>query len=329
MNALSNGIWIFGDHRNYFQDRVTLQLIARARELAGVVHTYVGVVLLGCGLDEYVMEYTAHGADRIFLVEDERLSTYSAELYTGVVSDLIREFRPEIFLISGSDFGRELAPRVAARSGSGVTSDCIALQINDAGSFVQVSPAFDGSALAEIVTEGAFPRIATVRPGVFTERKHDCRGEAELVRVELDLSKYSDRVRVVSSSRAEADTAGLERADCVVCVGKGASRKDQMRRAQELADLLHAELGCTRPLVESGKMEAERLIGQTGKTVKPELLIVAGASGAVQFTAAIRTSRCIVAINRDPDAAIFKYCDIGVVGDAASFLGRLIKELKG
>jgi len=252
-----------------------------------------------------------------------------AELYAGVVTDLVREFRPEIFLISGSDFGRELAPRIAARLGTGVSSDCIALQINDAGNLVQVSPAFDGNALAEIMTERTYPQIATVRPGVFTERRHDYHGEAEVVRVNLDLSKYRDRVRVVSCSKADAPAAGLERADCVVCVGKGAARKDQTRRALELADLLQAEVGCTRPLVEEGKMDAERLIGQTGKTVKPELLVVAGASGAVQFTAAIQTSRCIVAINRDPGAAIFKYCDIGVVGDAASFLGRLVKELKG
>jgi electron transfer flavoprotein alpha subunit len=328
-NSNCNGIWIFGDHRNYFQDRVTLQLIARAKELAGVLHTYVGVVLLGWQVDEYVLEYTAHGADKIFLVEHEALRDYSSDLFTDIITDLVRDYCPEIFLISGSDFGREIAPRIGARLLTGVTSDCIALQIDDDGSLVQISPAFDGNALAEIRTERTFPQIATVRPGVFSERKHDYRGEAELVRVNPDMSNYRERVRVLSSRRAEAPACGLERAECVVCAGKGVSRRDQMRKVQELADILQAELGCTRPLVEEGKMDHERLIGQTGRTVKPELLVIAGASGAVQFTAAIRTSRCVIAINRDPNAAIFKYCDIGVVGDAAPFIGRLVKELKG
>jgi len=323
-----NGIWIFGDHRNYFQDRVTLQLIARAKELAEVVHTYVGVVLLGWEVDEYVLEYTAHGADKIFLVEDERLRDYSSDLFTAIIADLVREFCPEIFLISGSDFGREIAPRIGARLLTGVSSDCIALQMDDDGNLVQISPAFDGNALAEIRTECTFPQIATVRPGVFTERKHDYRGEAELVRVKPDLSRYREKVRVRSSRKADAPASGLERAECVVCLGKGAARKDQMRKLQDLADLLQAEVGCTRPLVEEGKMDHDRLIGQTGKCVRPELLLVAGASGAVQFTAAIQTSRCIVAVNKDPGAAIFKYCDIGIVGDAASFAGRLAKELK-
>ncbi len=329
MNSSHNGIWIFGDHRNYFQDRVTLQLIARARELAEIVHTYVGVVLLGSDVDEYVLEYTAHGADKIFLVEDEKLGKYSSDLYTDILTDLVREFRPEIFLISGSDFGREIAPRLGARLSAGVTSDCVALRMDERGNLVQISPAFDGNALAEIMTERARPQIATVRPGVFTERTHDYRGEAELVRVSIDLSSYREKVRVLSSRKAEYAVSGLERAECVVCVGKGVSRRDQLRRVQELAELIQGELGCTRPVVDEGKMGHDRLIGQTGRCIRPELLIVAGASGAVQFTAAIRTSRCIVAVNKDPGAAIFKYCDIGIVGDASSFIGRLVRELRG
>ena len=329
MNSSHNGIWIFGDHRNYFQDRVTLQLIARARELAEIVHTYVGVVLLGNGVDEYVLEYTAHGADKIFLVEDERLEKYSSDLYTDILADLVREFRPEVFLISGSDFGREIAPRLGARLGAGVTSDCVAFRMDDGGNLVQISPAFDGNALAEIITERARPQIATVRPGVFTERSHDYRGEAELVRVSMDVSACREKVSVLSSRKAESAVSGLERAEYVVCIGKGVSRRDQIRKAQDLVDLIQGELGCTRPIVEEGKLGNDRLVGQTGKCIRPELLIVAGASGAVQFTAAIRTSRVIVAVNKDPGAAIFKYCDIGIVGDASSFLGRFARELRG
>ncbi len=328
-NFESEGIWVFGDHRNYFQDRMTLQLISRAKELAAEMNTYVGVVLLGFAVDEYILEYSAHGADKIFLVEDERLERYSSELYASIIADMAREFKPEIFLVSGSDFGRELAPRVAVKLATGVSADCVALALDEEGKLVQVSPAFDGKALAEIITDRTFPQIATVRPGVFSERPHDYRGEAELVRIGVDCSTYRDRVVIVSSERIEMCSFDLEHASSVVCVGKGMSRKDQLKKAHELAQLLRAEIGCTRPLVEEGKMEHDRLVGQTGRTIKPELLVVLGASGAVQFTAAIKRSRCVLAVNRDPGAAIFQYCDIGVVGDAQSFVARLIKELKG
>lgn len=328
-NFESEGIWVFGDHRNYFQDRMTLQLIARAKELAAEMNTYVGVVLLGYALDEYILEYSAHGADKIFLVEDERLERYSSELYASIIADMAREFKPEIFLVSGSDFGRELAPRVAAKLSTGVSADCVALALDEEGNLVQVSPAFDGKALAEIITDRTFPQIATVRPGVFTERPHNYHGEAELVRIGIDFSKYRDRVTIRASKRIEKCSSDLEHASTVVCVGKGMSKKDQLKKAHELAGLLHAEIGCTRPLVEEGRMDHDRLVGQTGKTIKPELLLVLGASGAVQFTAAIRRSKCVVAVNRDPGAAIFQHCDIGIVGDASSFVARLMKELKG
>jgi electron transfer flavoprotein alpha subunit len=328
-NSESEGIWVFGDHRNYFQDRMTLQLISRARELAVELNTYVGVVLIGFRLDEYVLEYAAHGADKIFLVEDERLRFYSSELYAAIVADMAREFKPEILLVSGSDFGRELAPRVAARLATGVSADCVALALDEEGNLVQVSPAFDGKALAEIITDKTFPQIATVRPGAFSERPHDYRGEAELIRLSINMENYRDRVTVRSSKRIENCASDLEHAHAVVCIGKGMSKKEQIKRANEFAQLLRAEIGCTRPLVDEGKMEHERLVGQTGKTIRPELLVVLGASGAIQFAAAIRRSKCVLAVNRDPNAAIFRYCDIGVVGDAPSFVARLMKELKG
>ncbi len=322
------GIWIFGDHRNYFQDRVTLQLLSRAREMAETLNCYVGVVLFGHDVDEYVMEYTAHGADRIFLVDHPRLKHYSSDIYTTLLTELVREYRPEILLVSGSDFGRELAPRLAARLETGLSADCVSLQIDEEGNLIQISPAYDGSALAEIITPQRLPQIATVRPGVFRERKHDYRGQAELIRIEADVDAMEERVRVVSSRRMEHREEGLEKAEYILCLGKGFSRKENLRKARELAVLMEAEIGCTRPVCESGLLPHEKLIGQTGKTVKPRLLLIAGASGALQFTAAIGGSDCIVAVNKDPGAPVFRSCDIGVVGDAASLLNRLTRHLK-
>lgn len=325
---MHNGIWIYGDHRNYFQDRVTLQLINRAKEMARDVNTYVGVVLIGWHLDEYIMEYAAHGADKIFTIQDRRLERYSSDLYTSVLTELIGHFSPEIMLISGSDFGREIAPRIAARLRTGISSDCISLQIDDRGRFIQVSPAYDGTAMAEIVTPESRPQIATVRPGVFKEMKHSYTSGAELILVEMDLSSFRERTRVLSSRRMETVEKGLEKAEQIVCVGKGIGKKDNLKKAREFALLIDAEIGCTRPLIENKYLPHDRLIGQTGKTVKPQLLFVFGASGAVQFTASIRNSACIVAVNRDPHASIFSDCDIGIVGDSASLLSRLIMELK-
>ncbi|HPQ54728.1 MAG TPA: electron transfer flavoprotein subunit alpha/FixB family protein [Spirochaetota bacterium] len=324
---MHEGIWVFGDHRNYYQDRVTLQLLARAREMAAKVNTYVGVVVIGADVDEYCMEYTAHGAEKVFLVEHESLQEYSLEGFTGIITDLVREFRPEILLVPGSDFGRLLAPKVAARLGTGASSDCIALDIDDEGFFVQMSAVHDGSAVAEILGRDIYPHIATVRPGVYRERPHDYNACAELVRVEADEGSFRERVRVLSSTRESAETGGLEEAPCVVCAGNGIGRGG-IRRVRELAALISAEIGCTRPLVEKNFMTHDRLIGQTGKAVRPELLIVAGASGATQFTAAIGGSKCIVAVNRDQNAAVFGHCDIGIVGDADSVMRRLIARLK-
>jgi len=322
-----NGIWIFGDHRNYFQDRVTLQLINRARELAATINTYVGAILIGDAVDEYVLEYTAHGADRIFLIEHPRLKQYSSELYAAVLVDLIRHYKPEILLFSGSDFGREIAPRLAARLHAGTSSDCISLRIDEDGNLIQISPAYHGNALAEIVTPEARPQIATVRPGVFDEQKHNYHAQAELIRVEIDLD-YEERVAVRSLGRIETYDTGLEHADYVVCVGRGFSTRDNVRKARELSSLMDAELGSTRPVLEKGLLADESLIGQTGKTISPQLLMILGVSGAVQFTASITGSECIVAVNQDPHAAIFKFCDIGIVGDAGSFVSRLLKQLK-
>lgn len=324
---MHEGIWVFGDHRNYYQDRVTLQLLARARDMAEKIHTYVGVVVIGAGVDEYCMEYTAHGAEKIFLVEHDSLREYSLGRFTGVLAELVREFRPEILLVPGSDFGRLLAPKVAARLGTGASSDCIALDIDEEGFFVQMSAVHDGSAVAEILGREAYPQIATVRPGVYRERPHDYSAKAELVRVDADEDAFRERIRVISSSREPAESGGLEGAQCVVCAGNGISRGG-IKRVRELAALISAETGCTRPLVEKNLLPHDRLIGQTGKSVRPELLIVAGASGAAQFTAAIGGSKCIVAVNRDQHAAVFGHCDIGIVGDADSVIRRLIARLK-
>jgi electron transfer flavoprotein alpha subunit len=327
-DLIYNGIWIFGDHRNYFQDRVTLQLINRSRELANSINTYVGVVLIGDRVDEYILEYTAHGADKIFLIENKRLKNYSSDLYTSILVDLIENYKPEILLISGSDFGREIAPRVAARLRTGISSDCISLQINDKGNLVQISPSYQGNSLAEIITPECRPQIATVRPGVFSEQKHNYHAQAELIRIDIDIEKYDERVKIKTTGRIESQDTDLENADYVVCVGRGYSKRDNIKKARELAKLMDAEISGTRPVLEKNLLSDDRLIGQTGKTVKPQLLLVLGASGAVQFTASITNSDCIVAVNRDPNAAIFKYCDIGIVGDAGSIVNRLLKELK-
>jgi len=321
-------IWVFGDHRNYLHDRLTLQVLGQARALS-TEKGRVTVILLGHQMEGVAKEYIAHGAQRILLLDHPQLAFYQTDLFTTIMSDLIQEHKPGIFLVGASEFGKELAPRIAKRLGVGLSADCVSLDWDEQRKgLIASSPAFGGNFLARIVWSTNRPYMATVSYGTFPERPYDKAAYGEIVRVEKNLNELSSKINVISSVREPHQTAKLEDAKFVIAGGRGVKNVEGFNYIRELALLLGGEVGATRPAVDAHWTSHEQLIGQTGKSIKPKVLITCGTSGAVQYTAAIRGAGTIVAVNRDPHASIFKIADFGVVADALSFFPAFIMEVK-
>jgi electron transfer flavoprotein alpha subunit len=326
--AEERAIWVLGDFRNYFQSRVTLQLLAKARDLSADLGGPVCAVVIGHQVEEWVGEYQAHGADRIYVMDDPRFADYLPGLVARALESLAREHRPEIILIGATNFGKELAPRTASRLGTGLSGDCVDLFIDAQGRFVQVAPAFGGNLLAEIVMPKHRPQMVTVRPGVFQEFPHDYEARAEIVRLEPPAGLSGDGVRLVKSERVGYQGQDLDNARVVVCGGRGMGSKKKFRQLHELARLMGGEVGATRPVVYSDWADEESLVGQAGKHIKPRLLLSFGISGAIQHTAGIDQPELTIAINKNPAAMMMKKADVSIKADAHQVALALIRELK-
>jgi electron transfer flavoprotein alpha subunit len=327
-NKAVSGVWIFGDYRKYFQNRVTLQLIAKGKDLAEQLDAEVTVLVLGYQVHQYVMEYVAHGADTVIVADHPDLEDYQVETYTSMIARWVEAFQPEIFLAGATSFGREFFPRLARRLNTGLSADCVALEVDpETGLLLQTTPAFGGELLAEVVTPKHRPQMATVHPGVFQERPHDHEVVGRILYPEVDILP-EERIKLLRSRRQQAEKYNLEDAKVVIAGGMGLGSKEEFELLFDLADLLEGEVGATRPAIRAGWVEEERLLGQTGKSVKPTILITIGTSGALQYTTGIQGAETIVAINRDSNAPIFKMADLGLVGDVTTILPLLIETLR-
>jgi electron transfer flavoprotein alpha subunit len=328
MHKPCQGVWVFGDYRNYFQNRVTLQLIAKGRQLATKLKAEVTVLLLGDHVHQYAMEYVAHGAEVVMVVDHPSLKDYHVEIYTGIVDQLVEHFRPEIFLAGATAFGREFFPRLAKRLSTGLSADCVSLEIDEqTGLLIQTTPAFGGELLADVVTPEHRPQMATVHPGMFPEIPHQHGAMGRIVYPEVEIVP-DERVELIHSRPEQVHKGRLEDAPVVLVGGRGLGSEENFQMLFEAAELLGGEVGATRPAIKAGWAENTRLLGQTGKSVKPKLLISIGTSGALQYTTGIQGAENIVAINRDPHAPIFKMADLGLVGDAKTVLSLLLEKLR-
>jgi len=328
MNKKQKSIWVFGDYRNYFQNRVTLQLISKAVDLARLISAEVCAVVFGHEIEEWIMEYTAHGADRILAIDHPSLKSYSTENYLTLIEKLAREKDPEIILIGATDFGREFAPRLAKRLNTGLSADCVGLDITQEGLLVQIAPSFGGNMLAEIVTEKYRPQMATVHPGTFKEIPHNYERKAIVERLPLMDKLPQPRIRLIEYERAVAKEHTIENATVIVCGGRGLGNKNNFKKLDELAKLLGGDVGATRPVVYAGWADHKALVGQAGKHIKPQILFSFGISGAIQHTAGLGEAQFIIAVNKNPPATMMKMADVAIVADASDVLNTLIKELK-
>lgn len=328
MAAEKRSIWVFGDYRNYFQNRVTLQLLSRANDLAKVIGAEVCATVFGHEVDEWVGEYIAHGARRIYVCDHPSLKFYSSDVYIALMEKLVKQHEPEILLIGATAFGREFAPRLAKRLKTGLTADCIGLDINEDGLLAQTAPAFGGNLLSKIITPEKRPQMATVRPGTFQEIPHNYQATGEIIPVPLPEDLPEDRIRLISSERQQAREQKLEDAALVVCGGRGMGSRKKFKNLYELARILGGEVGATRPVVYSKWADADALVGQADKHIKPKVLISFGISGAIQHTAGIKDAGFIIAVNKNPHATMMKMADVAIVADANQVCTALIKELK-
>ena len=328
VKSKKKSIWVFGDYRNYYQNRVTLQLLSKAVDLAQTIQAEVCALVFGHEIDEWIMEYTAHGADRILAIDDPALKSYSTERYLAIIENLAKERDPEILLIGATDFGREFAPRLAKRLRAGLSADCVGLDITDDGLLLQIAPSFGGNMLAEIVTEHHRPQMATVRPGTFKEIPHNYTRKALVERLPLMKKLPKSRVRLVEYERSVEKEHTIENASVIVCGGRGMGNKEKFKKLHDLARLLGGDVGATRPVVYSECADHGALVGQAGKHVKPKILFSFGISGAIQHTAGLGEADFIIAINKNPQATMMKMADVAIVADASDVLKTLIKELK-
>ncbi len=321
------GLWVFVEQRAGRIARVAFELLGIGRELAHGLKTGLGAVLLGSGVSDKARELIDAGADAIYLGDDERLEPYATETYVSAMSQLLSEHSPHIVLFGATVMGRDLAPRLAARIGTGLTSDCIRLDLDQKGVLLQEVLAFGGEGMITIICPEERPQLATVRPGVFT-RPVSTRREGEMVEVELTLPEDDGGVKVIDFEPRESAGAKLEESDVVVAGGWGIGDMKGWELLEELAETLNAQVGATRPALDEGWASEEQMIGQSGVYVRPRLYIGVGISGVIHHTVGIQDAKVIVAINSDPEAEIFKHADFGIVADFKRILPELIKALK-
>ncbi len=321
-------VWVFGDHRHASQKRLTRQVLGQAHLLSGEKGR-VTLILLGYEIGAVANEFVGYGAHRILMIDHPDVAIYNADLFTSLLCDLVREQSPDIFLLGASEFGTELAARVAKRLGVGLSAECTGLVWDPTEEkLVATSPAFGGQLLAQITWSRVTPYMATLSPGAFIEQPYDPLAQTEIVRLERIPDPSLSKIKVISSVYEPHKSVKLEEAKIVVSGGRGVRNYEGFHTLRELASLIGGEIGATRPAVDAHWTTHDHLIGQTGKAIRPDLLITCGTSGAVQYTAGIRGARTIVAVNRDPHAPIFKSADIGVIADSSSFLPAFISEVK-
>ncbi|MEA1968048.1 MAG: electron transfer flavoprotein subunit alpha/FixB family protein [Thermodesulfobacteriota bacterium] len=321
-------IWVLGDYRNYFQNRVTLQILARAVDIASSTGGTVCAIVFGHNVDEYVKEYIAHGAQKVYLFDNPALQAYSLETYSWLLAWLANEYQPETLLVGATRFGQEMAPRVAKKLKTGLTADCIDLELDEKGLLVQVAPSFGGNLIAKIITPVQRPQMATIRPGTFQELAHDYEAKGEVVSLPLPKNLPKDKIRLVSSEHRPPKKQKIENADIVICGGRGMGSKGKFKKLFDLAKHMNAEVGATRPVVYSEWVSHDALVGQAGKNIKPRILFSFGISGAIQHTAAITESSFIVSVNKNPNATMMKMADVAIVADANQVCLGIIKALK-
>ena len=333
--SLYKGICVFAERTQENKlSEVTLELVGAARRLSSQLSGEEVSAILILGNEDanpFIKELSQAGVNKIYLVQDESLSSYSTELYSKVVCDIIKLNNPSIVLVGATTTGRDIAPRVSSRLNTGLTADCTDLQINEKGLLAAIRPTFGGSLMATILCPKNRPQMATVRPKVLEEPEPDCNNSAEVEKIDIESDTSLIKTKVLEFFPAVAKAAAcarIDQADIIVAGGRGLKNSESFKLIEELANALGGAVGASRAAVDCGWRDHCDQVGQTGKTVSPKLYIACGISGAIQHLAGMNSSDIIVAINKDPDAPIFQVADYGIVGDLFEIIPALTELIK-
>jgi electron transfer flavoprotein alpha subunit len=324
-----NGVWVFVEQRDGTPAQVSLELLGKGRDLAEKLEVDVTAILIGHNVSGIAKDLIFYGADRIIITDDPLVKEYRTETHTEIIVEHVLKEKPEILLIGATCIGRDLAPRVSARLNTGCTADCTELDIDkEMRLIVATKPFFGRDLMTDIICPFHRPQMVTVRPGVMELKDQDRKRRGEIVYIDVHCKEEDIKVKVLETNRVVSDSISLEEADKVVAAGMGVGTKEGFEMVKEFAKLLRAHVGATSLPVDEGWISEDKKIGQTGKTIRPKLYVGCGISGAIQHSAGMINSECIIAINTNPKADIFNFADYGIVGDINEIVPALIKELR-
>lgn len=321
-------VWVFAEQRDGAITPVVIELLGEGRKLADEIGVNLCAILLGKNVDSMAKELVAYGADTVYTADDELLEKFTTDAYTKVITDAINEFKPEIVLYGATHIGRDLAPRIASRVSTGLTADCTKLEIDpDDKKLKQTRPAFGGNIMATIICPNTRPQMSTVRPGVMEKAEKNDSRDGKIVPMSFNLRKDDIRVEVIKTVKTKKDLVSLTDANIIVSGGLGMGSPEGFEMLKQLADKLGGVVGASRAAVDAGWIDHSHQVGQTGTTVKPNLYIACGISGAIQHLAGMQNSDFIIAINKNETAPILDIADYGIVGDVKDIVPLLTEKL--
>ena len=334
------GVYVYAQQVDNKISGIALELLGKARDLAKDLDTDVTAVLIGSDVKGLADELAEYGADKVIVVDDPELKEYRTEPYTHALASVINEFKPDIVLVGATAIGRDLGPRVSARVATGLTADCTVLEIGDFplnplpnqeqkhGQLLMTRPAFGGNTIATIACPDNRPQMATVRPGVMQKIEPIVGAKANIVEYNPGFTVDNKYVEILEVVKSVSDTVDIMDAKILVSGGRGVGSKENFKLLEDLAAVLGGTVSCSRAVTDSGWLPRDLQVGQTGKTVRPNVYFAIGISGAIQHVAGMEESDIIIAINKDEDAPIFDVADYGIVGDLNKIVPQLTEAIK-
>lgn len=334
------GVYVFAQQVDNVINSIAFELIGKGKDLAADLGTEVTAVLVGSDVKGLADELAEYGADKVIVVDDPELKEYRTEPYAHALASVIEKYKPEIFLVGATAIGRDLGPRVSARIHTGLTADCTQLDIGDFpmnpvpgkeqkhNQLLMTRPAFGGNTIATIACPDFRPQMATVRPGVMQKREKQAGAKANVEEFNPGFTPDNKYVEILEIVKAVSETVDIMDAKILVSGGRGMGSPENFKMLEELAEVLGGQVSCSRAVVDAGWKPKDLQVGQTGKTVRPNVYFAIGISGAIQHVAGMEEADIIVAINKDEDAPIFDVADYGVVGDLNKIVPQLTESIK-
>lgn len=329
--STNNEIWVWVEQRNGKLMDVSLQTLGKGLELSQNISGKLSAVLIGDHVGDLAKELVSYGAQTVYLVSDPRLKYYQSNAYTRIISELINQYKPEIMLFGANSIGMDLAPAAAARVRTGLTAHCTDLSmdmIGDKPQLVASIPGFSGGMIVKISWDAKRPCMATLSSGTAEKPEKDESRQGVIVEVDYKAADEDLKIQTIEMVEKQSSAMPVEGAAVVVSGGKGIKSTEDIKLVKELAEILNAAVGGTRPALDAQWIAEDNLIGSSGKTISPKLFISIGASGAAHYTCGFLKSKYIIAINKDPQAPIFDVCDLGIQADLNEIVPYLIEELK-